>query len=502
MASTLLRRNCCSTGASKRQCKPSGIARFRLAISRREPILIFGDSDVDGITATAILYEALRECGALVYAQISNRIEDGYGFPQVQANRQLSSEVGLMVWVDCGTNQSEEIRLLASKGIDVIVIDHHVPLQKSSAFFHAMVNPHWHEGPGRELCSAGLAFQLAAHLFGGDLEKLKGLLDLACLGTIADYAPMVNLNRIVIAQGISRVLESKRLGLRRLCEETKTRRADCETISRRLIPRLNASGRLGDASAVLRLLVASEPSLDASLKRVEEDHTATKAFYRQAVSEAYGQLHRLHFKDQFVMVVAGEGWHRGLMGPLASQIARRYQRPAIALALQDHQGIGSGRSIPIFNLLEALQLCEPWLLRFGGHSQACGLTLQRSQLKSFCERINEQARVQLQGKSLLAKPSIDASIRLLDLSPSWLEELERLAPFGPGNPRPSFLFSRVSVRISSARTARISEGQRQIVARGPFSGLTDGIYDVVAGCALRKNEPLLSVTEVRDVTEL
>lgn len=479
-----------------------GIQRLRQAIAHREPVLLFSDSDVDGVTASVILYEALRSCGAVVRAKVSNRIADGYGLPRSAVHAIARSAAKLLILVDCGTNQPEEVRLLAAQGIDTIILDHHVPLD-GWAEPYALINPHRSDGAGKELCSAGLALKVAQALLDGDAqERLAPYLDLAALGTLADCAPVVGDNRAILVEGMPRIVRSRRPGLRRLCEETRVIDPDPDQILRRLTPRLNASGRLGDASAVWKLLlVDGDGRIDEWLAMTGEAHAQTKQLHRRIMAEAHEQVNRLHFRDQFVMVVSRQGWHQGLMGPLAAQLAERYGRPAIAIAMDGRRGVGSGRSIPLFNLLEALRACEGLLVRFGGHAQACGLTVDQQHLEDFRARVNQQAGASLGREGLLRTRTADLELSLAAVQPRWVEEAEWLAPFGRGNPRPTVLIRHVAISVVSPRTARLSDGTVSVVGKGRFEGLVSGaLYSVVASPALVEKDVVLTVSDVRGAT--
>lgn len=477
-----------------------GIRRLQQAIAHREPILIFSDSDVDGLTASVILYEVLRSVGAVVRARVSNRIADGYGLPRALVHQIARSATRLLLLVDCGTNQPEEIRLLAKRGIDAVIIDHHVPLEEP-ARPHALINPHCGTGAGKELCSAGLAVKVAQALLGGGTlhERVAEYLDVAALGTLADCAPLVGDNRAIVSEGLARIVRSHRPGLKRLCEATRLHEPDPGQIARRLIPRLNASGRLGDATAAWKLLRRDESiRVDEWLAATDTAHGTTKALHRRIMAEAYEQVNRVHFREQFVVMVSGRGWHQGLMGPLASQLAQRYGRPAIAIAMDERRGIGSGRSIPLFNLLEALRACQGFLVRFGGHAQACGLTVDRRQWEEFRARLNHEVRLSLGERGLLRSRVADVELPLSAIQPRWVGEIERLAPFGYGNPRPTVLLRGLTIEPTASRTAVLSDGARRIAARGRWdSVLPEGRYDVVASPTLAAGERVLTVSDVR-----
>ncbi len=475
------------------------VARFKRAAAECQPILIFSDSDTDGLTASVILYEALRDLGASVRARQSNRITDGYGLPRALVEQLAHASTRLVVLVDCGTNQPEDVRLLYARGIDVIIIDHHVPLERS-AEPHALINPYCGGGAGRGMCSAGLAFKMAQALAGTDDERLAGWLDLAAIGTLADCAPLVGENRLIVSLGLEQVVHTRRPGLRRLCEVVGLSRAEPDAVIKKLVPKLNASGRLGEVSAVWRVLLeVCDERLEEDLAAVGAAHDTTRRLHRQILTQAQEQVSRLHFRDQYVMVVSRAGWHRGLMGPLAAHLSRRYGRPAIALAMDDEQGTGSGRSVGLFNLFEALRDCQDLLVRFGGHAQACGLTVHRKDLERFRELLNQRARVVFQERETLFNTrTVDLELSLGEVQAVWVSEVARLSPFGQGNPRPTVLLRRVSMRGLSARTGTVSDGTVRVAVRGRVPVVDpEGVYDVVASPALASGALALTLGEAR-----
>jgi single-stranded-DNA-specific exonuclease len=429
-----------------------------------------------------------------VRARQSNRITDGYGLPRAAIGQIARSATKLVLLVDCGTNQAEDVRTLAGHGIDTVIVDHHIPLGEPARAC-ALVNPYVGTGAGRGLCSAGLAFKLVQALTEpGSREQLAGALDLAALGTLADCSPLIGESRILVTLGLPRIVNSRRPGLRRLCQAAGLSSPEPEAVIRKLVPKLNASGRLGDASAVWHLL-RDAPSgyLDELVATVEEAHDTTRGLHRELFAEAQAQVSRVHFRDQHILIVSRPGWPQGLMGPLASQLAQRYGRPAIALAMSGEQGTGSGRSPDMFNLFEALRECQDLLVRFGGHAQACGLTIAQHHLERFRALVNERARRSISdGKSLGSPRIVDMEARLNDLRPAWLSEWDRLAPFGQGNPRPTVLLRRLALRRRSARTGTASDGRLEIAVRGRVPD-EDGWYDVVASPAVVAGELVLTL---------
>ncbi|MBI3323835.1 MAG: DHH family phosphoesterase, partial [Candidatus Omnitrophica bacterium] len=392
------------------------VLRIRRAITAQESMVIFGDSDVDGLTASAILVETLTSLGAKASARVSNRIADGYGFPAGLIPQLVRAGIALVIVVDCGTNQPDEIRQLAEQGIDTIVLDHHVPLERVAEPL-ALVNPHRDSGVGQELCSAGLAFNMVRALCPGETGRIDHALDLAALGTLADYAPLVGENRILVACGLERIWKTRRPGLQRLCEAVHVTAPTSEQILRRLVPRLNAVGRLGDAGVVCELLTASSTTaIDRLTAKLAEAHVTTKSLHRRILAEAHAQVDRIHFKDHAVMVIGRQGWHPGLMGPIAAQLVEQYARPTIAIALDEHVGVGSGRSPVGVNLLQALQACQGMLLRYGGHPQACGLMIKSRNMEQFRDQINQHVRDSLRRDRLEQTLTIDAEATLEDLT--------------------------------------------------------------------------------------
>jgi single-stranded-DNA-specific exonuclease len=477
-----------------------GVERLRAAIARREPVLLFSDSDADGLTAGVILEEALRSLGALVRVAISNRVADGYGMPQALVSSVCRSAVKLVVLVDCGTNQPEAIARLAQRGIESVVVDHHVPLEPRARPL-ALINPHAGDGPGRELCSAGLALKIAQALLGTTTaEAFTRLLDLAAVGTLADCAPLAGDNRVIVAVGCRQVVRTARPGLRRLCEETGVRQAGVEQLTRRLIPRINAGGRLGAPRAVRRLLGCwDERRLEAWLASAAQAHATAKRLQRQVVGAAHEQVNRLHFRDRHVLVVSGRGWPPGMMGPLASQLAQRYGRPSIALSVSDEGAVGSARSVPAFDLLKMLRTCQALMVRFGGHAQACGLTLGAGRLEAFREAVNDAARSAAGPDGFQQTERVDVHLPLAGIRAEWVSELERFQPHGVANPRPTVLLTGLRLEARSARVAWACQGPARLLARGPAGAFgSESACDAIASPRLEDGQPMLWLRGVRD----
>jgi single-stranded-DNA-specific exonuclease len=475
---------------------PEAVARVQHAVAAREPVLVFGDSDVDGITASAIVYDLLRSLGARVVVRISHRLEDGYGFPPRLIPAIVRAGIRLVILVDCGTNQPEEVRALARAGIDTVVLDHHV-LAEHPARPLAMVNPR-RDGIAQPCASAGLAFKFSQALCPDDEARAERLLALAALGTLADYAELIGDNRVLVARGLGRIVNSPRPGLRQLCADVGLSKPSPEHVLRKLVPRLNAAGRVSDPRPVWRLLV---DSTDAGARRHADTlagcHDLSRSYYRRMLEEAFAHADRLHFKDQHVMVIGRDGWHRGVMGPIAAQLVDRYDRPAFSIALDGSVGIGSGRSVEGFDLFEALRACDGLLLRYGGHPQACGLSIGTDQLSAFRDRINQHAQGAMSRRARAQTLAIDAEWRPEDLSAEVVGHLEGMRPFGPGNPPPLILVRGVALEADGSGQALVANGRR-IKVRERLDLRAGVRYDVVGTPSLTEDRIVLAVRDARE----
>ncbi|HEX9779755.1 MAG TPA: DHH family phosphoesterase [bacterium] len=475
-------------------------ARLLAAAAAGERVLVFGDGDVDGLTASVLITEALSSLGLEVIARQSDRISDGYGMPERLVGEAVGLGVGVAVLVDCGTNQPQVIEALRAAGIDAIVIDHHVPLAPRAEPL-ALVNPHAASGrAGRELCSAGLALKVALALRPGDPDSIVPYLDLAALGTLADCSPLSGDNRAIVTEGLAQLARTPRPGLARLCQATGVVKATPEQVLRRLVPRLNAVGRLGHPEAVWGLLGLRVPPLqcDAWLLETAQAHAKTKELYRRTMGEALEQIHRRHFRDQHVLLVSRDGWHQGLMGPLASSLANAYDRPAIAIACRDQAGTGSGRSVPAVDLLKLLDRCREVLVKYGGHARACGLTVMAGCVEPLREQVNAHARESVGPDGLRPVRTADLELPLPAVTADWALEAGRLAPFGHGNPRPAVVVRRVSVEIKSPRRGWVAADGRRIPVKGalppPDSGM---LYDVLASPSVEAGEVVLTLRDAK-----
>ncbi len=445
------------------------VERLFAAREAGKPFVIFGDYDVDGVTATALLKGSLTALGWQVEHYLPHRMDEGYGLSQAGVENCLARfPVNLMLAVDCGSTATEQIGWMAARGVEVIVLDHHQVADPRPPAV-ALVNPQLgadsvHQP--RALCSAALAFKLLHAVLrrGRDLGlepfarfDIKPLLDLVALGTIADLVPLRGENRILVNAGLKRLEVTERPGLVALKVVSQTRSPiGVYEVGFQLGPRLNAAGRLETAEASLELLMADD--LDAALPLAQALDTTNRE--RQAIEKRMADdvvgLVRSKFQPEqdFVIVEGALHWHIGVVGIVAARVLREFYRPTIILGGDNEFWRGSGRSIPGFDLAAALRECDDLLERHGGHAMAAGVTIQPNRLAALRERLNGAARTALSPELLRPELRLDASIPLAELTIERLTELMRLQPFGQGNPALQFLIPRVSLATPAQKLGR------------------------------------------------
>ena len=463
---------------------PGAVAAAELIarkIRERKPIAIYGDYDVDGITGIAILWHLLKLADATVKYYIPHRIEEGYGL-NGDALRQLHGEgVDTVITVDCGITAVEEARVARELGLTLIITDHHTPgavLPEAARVVH----PCTAEGyPNPNVCGAGVAFKLAwaiARNLSGSLrvsakfrDFLKEAVSLAALGTVADVVPLLGENRVLVKYGLSSLGESSLVGVRSLIETARLegKKLNSEHIGFGLAPRLNAAGRMGHAHLAAELLTDADESRSREIAAyLEEQNRKRQTLERRIFTEACERIEtgKLASDAHRGLVVAGEDWHAGVIGIVASRVVERYHRPTVLISLADGQGQGSARSISRFPLHKALGECGEHLLSWGGHAMAAGLRISADRLESFTEAFVGRANQWLTGRDLEPMLRLDAEIGLGELTDALVRDLDRLAPFGQANPQPRFASPTLSL-----------EGEPRTVGRNgehlSFS-LTDG----------------------------
>ncbi len=419
------------------------VNRIREALSKREKILIYGDYDVDGLTATALLTSVLKEMGGSVYSYIPHRTKEGYGLNEEAVHLAYKDGVNLILTVDCGTNSLREVILARKLGIDTIITDHHEVESVALPPAVAVINPHQLDCsyPCKDLSGVGVAFKLAQGLSG--LQNVEEYLDLVALGTVADIVPLNGENRILVRYGLEKLARTKKVGLRALMQTSgiSKDKLTAREISFILAPRLNAPGRLDSAEKSLRLLLTeSEEEALCLVRELEENNRRRQVIQEKILRGAQEKIEKEPEKKLCpVIVLADESWHPGLVGIVASKLVESYCRPAILIAMDKEKGKGSCRSIEEFHILYALRECSRLLTRFGGHSRAAGLTIPKRNLEKFCEQMQEVGREKLAGKDLLPRLRIDMELDLSDVTEELVKDIICLKPYGSGNSEPVFI---------------------------------------------------------------
>lgn len=420
------------------------VSRIQRAVEEGEPIVIFGDYDVDGVSATAILFECLSNQGAQVRCKLPSRDGGGYGLNKEILKGLADKGYTLVVTVDNGIAAVEEADYARELGIDLVITDHHLPGEKLPDAV-AVVDPNRadDESPFKFLCGAGVAFKLCAALEGCDPAELLDMFgELAALGTIADVMPLTGENRTLVREGLAVLQETMRPGLQALLENAgyAGKPVTAETVSYGLAPRLNAAGRMDTAAVALKLLLCENEEQAAGIAaRLSEINAERQQTEQQILAAALQTIQadpaRAHDR---VLVVAGEGWHPGVIGIVASRLMERYGRPAIVISTENGEGRGSGRAPSGFNLHGALAACSSCLIRSGGHAAAAGLLVEEEKIGAFRAAINAWA-VREYPVPEPGTLKLDAAVRLGELDLTSVRQLSRLAPFGSGNPVPLLL---------------------------------------------------------------
>ncbi|MEX5216712.1 MAG: single-stranded-DNA-specific exonuclease RecJ [Nitrospira sp.] len=451
------------------------VDRLHRAVIARERVCFYGDYDVDGMSSTSLYLSFFEAVGGQGWAYIPHRLHEGYGLNEAAIRRIHSEGVTLIVTSDCGTTSHHEIALARSLGMDVIVTDHHQTDDRMPDAL-AVLNPHRRDAvyPFKGLCSAGLAYKCvqAYCVRFGSRFSLESVLDLVALATVADIVPLHDENRVFVRDGLAQISRGARCGIRALKQVAGvTRTCNSETIAFRLAPRLNAAGRMDHALTGVQLLTTESDfearqlaerleSLNRSRQQIEE------TIAREALStvEACG--------EEAAVVVASRRWHLGVVGIVAARLVERYHRPAIVIALDDRGvGKGSARTVPGFDLYQALARCRDLLVAFGGHPSAAGLTIEESRLPEFRERFNQVAAEWTAQSGVVPTLNVDAQVHLTQVNLQLIQELESLHPFGAGNPEPT-----LAVRGLEVVDARVvGDKHLKLRVRQPNSWTFDSI---------------------------
>jgi single-stranded-DNA-specific exonuclease len=463
------------------------VERIMRAVSQKEKILVYGDYDVDGTTSTVILKTALAMIGAEVSYYIPER-RDGYGLRQDAFDRARAEGIHLIISVDTGIRARAEVEHARRLGLDIIITDHHLPEEGLPDKCYtpmsgqgrlpqavAVLNPRRSDCsyPDKNLAGVGVTFKLVEALLrsAGRSSHIKSFIKIAAIGTIADMVPLIGENRIIAKCGLEGLSRPGNAGLRALLSAAGIagRAVTSEDISFRIAPLINAAGRMSSASAAVDLFDA--PDFETAKKKASElcqQNAARQRAEAEIIASILAEIERDPALDQArVVVMASEGWHRGVIGIAASKVVEQIGRPAIIISIEGELGHGSGRSIPAFHLLEGLAACADLFERFGGHSHAAGLVLRADRIGELRRRLNEYAEKVLSEEDMIPAIAIDSYLPLSQAVHETIEETRRLEPFGTGNPKP--VFSAQAQVVSNPRVLknkhlklRVREGSRWI----------------------------------------
>ncbi len=419
------------------------VDRLHQAMQRHERVCFYGDYDVDGISATSIYLSFFRGLGADVRAYVPHRLREGYGLNETAIRTLAADGVSLLVTSDCGTTSHREIAIGNQLGMDILVTDHH---QSDTDMPPAMavMNPHRQDAryPFHGLCSGGLAYKVAQAYelkYGSGSVPLDSLLDLVALATIADVVPLQDENRLFVREGLAQISRGARCGIRALKQVAGvSRECTAETIAFRLGPRLNAAGRLDEAMKGVRLLTTeSETEAKDLAEELEQLNQARREIEADIVRETVAQVESHELPGGIVL--SSKKWHLGVVGIVAARIMEKFHRPTIVIAMGEHGiGKGSARTIPGFDLYQALSGCRDHLIAFGGHPSAAGVTIHESQLPEFAERFAACAETWIQETSTVPMLHVDSEVQLNEITLQLIQEIGTLHPFGAGNPEPTF----------------------------------------------------------------
>lgn len=467
------------------------VARIIKAIKGNEKISIYGDYDVDGTTGTALLYLFLREAGVSVDYYIPERLKQGYGLNNQSLKQLADSGTGLVITTDCGITNFDEVMFGSGIGLDIIITDHHEPSEKLPPAY-AILNP---KQPGckfpfKELAGVGVAFNLIIALrtrlkenghFTSIIPNLKNYTDIVALGTIADMAPLVDENRIFVKYGLEGLTSSNRPGVRALKEISGiSGTVKTGSVGFQLAPRINAAGRLDNASMGVRLLVTDDDKEAMDIARkLDGENINRQKIEKDILSDAIEIVEREEFElhKKMAIVLAKHGWHPGVIGIVASRLTDRYHRPVVIISLKDGAGKGSARGIKKFHILDALKECGGLLEKYGGHKMAAGLTIAENNIGSFESAFYGLTEKSLSAEDLCPEISLDSYVPLSELNEKTVEEMELLSPFGMANPEP--LLGAKGARIIHSEV--IKNNHLKLRIRQDLPVFIDGIAYGMAG---------------------
>ena len=434
------------------------VNRIVKAIENQEKVIIYGDYDVDGITSITVLKKFLEDRGLTVDSYIPNRLDEGYGLNKNAIKKIVEEKYTLMITVDCGISGIEEIEYANSLGIETIVTDHHEPaeiLPNALAVVDAKRKDNKY--PFNQLAGVGVVFKLAqaiSQVYNLEEKEYLKYLDLVCVGTISDIVPLVDENRVIAKLGLKLVEVTRNIGLKALLNSIGYKKIDSSTVSFGIAPRINACGRMGYEQEALKLFLTENVTEAIEISRKLNEYNKQRQDIEKKIFEEVLVKIENGEKDKSCIILADEKWHHGVIGIVSSKVTEMYYKPSILICLEENEGKGSGRSIPGFDLHDALSKCDKYIDRFGGHSMAIGISVAKDNFEKFKEEFEEYAN-NSNIKDLTPIIKVDEEITSRDIGVNIVNELNMLEPFGEANKMPIFMYK--NLKISSIRA--LSEGK-------------------------------------------
>ena len=461
----------------------AAVDRLDAAIERKQGILVYGDYDVDGTTAVVILKTAIELCGGTADFHVPHRIREGYDLRGEVIERAAAAGIRLVISVDAGTRAFAAAESARRAEIDLIITDHHLLGPEGLPHAFAVVNPNQPgcDYPCKSLCGAGIAFKVAQALMERRLPHrdqatlILSFMKIAAIATIADSVPLVGENRVIASLGLNALRKAVNPGLKALLEvaELGGKGLGSGEVAFRIAPRINAAGRMDVAADVIELFSTKDPTqahqIAARLDKLNSDRQEEEKRILIAIEQRIADEAGL--RDSYCMVIDGEGWHRGVIGITATRILERYGRPTLVISRDGEDAHGSGRSIPAFHLLNALESCAPLFSRFGGHAYAVGFSLRSCNLSELRLQLDTYARTQLSLADFEPTLNVDAELPLDAITPDLFETIRKLEPFGAGNPGPAFC---ATARLSAPVKAVGEKHVRMKLAPGLINGAANG----------------------------
>jgi single-stranded-DNA-specific exonuclease len=435
------------------------IQRIISALQNKEKIWVYGDYDVDGISAISLLIKFFRTLSAEVFFYVPNRLNEGYGLSELGINTIHQNGADLIITVDCGITADQEIAQANALGIDVIITDHHLP-KSTLPPAYAVINPKIEKDnfPAKELSGVGVAFKLVQGIYerlhpaeqNGLSPALSQYLDFVSIGTAADIVPLTGENRIFVRNGFDFLKRSSCEGIKALLNQTGLYKKEIGTghVVFQIAPMINAAGRLGDPRRAVEFFITDQPEEAKSIAQdLKNSNEARKTIDQSITEECFSIIdNNIDLEKTFFLILASEKWHPGVVGIVASRIVERYCRPALVMSVEEGMARGSARSITGFHILEAIRTCENLIDEYGGHQHAAGISIKAENIETLKSKLNKFALTKLSPKDLIPGIKTDALIADLDMI-NWtlVEVLKKFEPFGPNNMRPVFYTQDVNV---------------------------------------------------------